>query len=120
MDGEIKPKVQIYYDGVCNLCSGLMDSIDHSEQGTRFELKDAHINPLPEGVTMDAAMRDMYVTDEKGMYKGADAVIRIMREYPHLKWLAALASLPGFHLLAKGIYRIVEKTRYWIFGRKTV
>lgn len=121
METESKPKVKIYYDGVCNLCAGLAETVDLSKRGSAFALNDISKGELPSGVSMAEAMRDIHAIDESGkMYRGADAVMRILREYPHLRWIAVIGSLPGFSLIAMLIYRIIEKTRYWIFGRKTV
>lgn len=121
MENKPEPKVKIYYDGVCNLCAGLAETIDLSKRGSHFALSDISTSILPEGVSKEAAMRDVHVIDEGGkMYRGSDAVMRILREYPHLRWIGIIGSLPGFSLIAMLIYRLVEKTRYWIFGRKTV
>ena len=114
-------KITVYYDGLCNLCSGVMDTVSTSSIGSEVEHKDISKDQLPEGITKEAAMHDVHVIDADGhMYKGADAVIKIFEQYPRLRWLAAIGRLPGIHLLAKGIYRVVEKTRYAIFGRKQV
>ncbi len=116
-----RQKIAIYYDGLCNLCAGLADKVDASQKESTFELKDIHKAGTLGDMAMDEAMHDVHVVDETGkMYKGADAILRIFAEYPHLKWLAKIGSLPGFRQLAMLIYRLVEKTRYWIFGRKTV
>jgi predicted DCC family thiol-disulfide oxidoreductase YuxK len=119
MESEGKPKVKIYYDGVCNLCSGLADTIDQSEHGANFSLNDISKDPLPQGVSKEEAMHDVHVVDESGtMYRGADAVLRVLDMYPGFRWIAALGRLPGLHLIAMGVYRVVEQTRYRIFGRK--
>lgn len=119
MEGQ--KKVEIYYDGVCNLCAGLADTIDLSDRKDSFELKDISKGHLPQDVDFSEAMHDVHVVDETGaVYQGADAVLKVLEHYPRLKWLAAIGWLPGFHGIAKLTYRVVEETRYWIFGRKTV
>jgi predicted DCC family thiol-disulfide oxidoreductase YuxK len=121
MEIESKPKVKIYYDGVCNLCAGLAETIDLSQRGSHFALNDISKDELPVGVTMQEATRDVHVVDENGkMYRGSEAVMRILSEYPRLRWIAAICSVPGFSHVAILIYRVIEKTRYWIFGRKNV
>lgn len=116
---EGKPKVHIYYDGMCNLCSGVMDTVDSSKQADKFEMNDVTKGNLPAGVTYEAAMRDMHVVDESGhVYKGAQAVLKIFEQYPHLRWMAPIGRLPVISLLADGMYRVVAETRYWIWGRK--
>ena len=114
-------KITVYYDGLCNLCSGVMDTVAASSISSTVGHKDISKDELPIGITKEQAMHDVHVIDAEGrMYKGADAVMMIFEQYPHLRWLAAVGRLPGIHLIARGIYRIVEKTRYLLFGRKKV
>ena len=114
-------KIHIYYDGVCNLCSGVMDKIDKSSKAQTFEMNDVTRGQLPPGKSFEQSMRDMHVVDEKGnVYAGAQAVLKIFEQYPHLAWLAPIGRLPGMNFIAAGLYRIVAVTRYWIFGRKQV
>jgi len=117
---ESQPKITVYYDGVCNLCSGLMDTIGTSSKGDAVARVDITKGALPAGVTQQEALHDMHVLDSDGrMYKGADAVLKIMEQYSHLAFLVRLGRMPVLHTIAEGMYRVVEKTRYWIFGRKT-
>lgn len=121
MEEQSKPKISIYYDGSCNLCSGLTDRIDLSEHGSAFTLTDISKGRLPVGVSKEEAMHDVHVVDQNGrMYRGVDAVLRILEEYPRLRWLAVIGSFPGFRQLFMFMYRIVERTRYSIFGRKKI
>ena len=119
MENQQQKKIRVYYDGLCNLCAGIMDNVEKSSKGGIFEHKDITKGELPQGMSLEEAMHDVHVVDEAGrMHKGADAVLKMFEYYPHLTWLATLGRLPGVDLLAAAIYRIIEKTRYWIFGRK--
>ena len=114
-------KIHIYYDGVCNLCSGLMDTVEKSSQGAKFERIDVTQGNLPPGKSYREAMHDMHVVDKDGqVYRGAQAVLKIFEQYPHLRWMATIGRVPGMGLVATVLYRIVAETRYWIFGRKQV
>ncbi len=114
-------RITVYYDGVCNLCSGLMDTVDKSSHGSSFVHADISQGSLPEGVTQAEAMRDVHVVDQAGrLHKGADAVFNILEQYPRWRLIVWMGRLPVFNLVAAGLYRAVEKTRYWIFGRKHV
>ena len=115
-----KPKVTIFYDGMCNLCSGLADTLDESKRGSDFILNDISNGVLPAGVSKEAAMRDVHVLDESGhIYRGAEAVLRILKGYPRMRWIATIGAVPGFKQLLMLAYRVVEKTRYFVFGRKS-
>lgn len=113
-------KIHIYYDGVCNLCSSSIGRVASSSKGGLFQATDVTKGTLPKGVDMESAMRDMHVEADGTLYRGADAVLRIMREYPLLRPFAALGSLPGIHLVARGAYRLLANSRYRIFGKKEV
>lgn len=118
---ESQQKITVFYDGMCNLCSGLMDTVESSSKGSAFVHADISKGALPQGVTQAEAMRDVHVVDEAGkVHKGADAVLKILEQYPRWRPLVWLGRLPVFNLIAAALYRIVEKTRYWIFGRKHV
>ena len=112
-------KITIYYDGVCNLCSGLMDTIATSDKKDMFTGVDASTAELPPGVTKEDAMHDIHVVDEEGRaHRGIDGVLKVFETYPQLKFLATIGRLPGFYVLGKALYRCVEQTRYYIWGRK--
>lgn len=115
---RMNKKLTIYYDGVCNLCAGLADDLAASSQKDRFDMRDISEGTLPQGVSHDEAMHDVHVEDEGTMYRGADAVLRILGTYPRWRLLARLGMWPGFHLVAVLLYRAVEKTRYSFFGRR--
>ena len=115
----MEKKIHIYYDGICNLCAGAMEGISDSAQKSRFEMHDVTAGSLPPNVTYDAAMKNMHIQDEQGrVFEGAQAVLKIIEQYPAWRWLARLGQLPGFSLIAAGIYRIVAETRYYFFGRR--
>jgi predicted DCC family thiol-disulfide oxidoreductase YuxK len=118
---ESQPKITVYYDGVCNLCSSLMATVAQSSHGSAFAPVDISGGQLPQGVSKEAAMHDVHVVDAQGrVYKGADAVLKILEQYPRLRFLSSLGRAPASSHIAAGVYRLVEKTRYWIFGRKRV
>jgi predicted DCC family thiol-disulfide oxidoreductase YuxK len=96
-----------------------MGTIATSENGASIAGIDASQGVLPEGVTMADAMHDVHAVDAEGtLHKGIDAVFLVFDQYPYLQWLAKFGRLPGVYLLSKALYRIVEKSRYYIWGRK--
>ena len=118
---ESPGKIYVYYDGVCNLCSGIVGTMSTSSKASAFTPVDISKGILPSGMTKKEAMGDVHIVDENGiMYKGIDAVLKILEQYPNLRTLASLGRLPVIYGILAGVYRVVEKSRYWIFGRKPV
>ena len=109
-----RPTIEVYYDGTCPMCSVFADTLEGSSQGGRFEKQDVTQGKLPEGASFDDVWKEMYVVEEGKQYKGADAVLRIMREYPQWRWLAWLGEKPGFNWCAHCVYRLVAANRHRI------
>ena len=108
-------KISVYYDGTCNLCNSGIRTISGNET---FDTKDVTEGTLPPSISYEAAMRDMHAVDETGrVYKGADAVLRIAQVYPRLRWLGSIGRLPIIRQILQGMYWIIARTRYRIFGR---
>ncbi len=107
-------KLSIYYDGTCNVCSKVVEKICRSSQNEKFEPIDITHARLPKGITSAQAQRDVHAVDEHGkQYVGIDAVVRILKEYPHWRPIAWIISLPGIKQGAAFIYRIVATNRHW-------
>jgi predicted DCC family thiol-disulfide oxidoreductase YuxK len=110
-------RVRIYYDGTCRLCSGLIERVEHSAQAGSFE-PIRNSTALPDGITYDAAQRDVYVRGRDGrLYRGADAVLHVLSHYPLLRPLAWICSLPLLKQLSAVLYRLIADNRYRIWGR---
>ena len=90
-------KVTIYYDGLCNLCSGAINTIAESTQKERFTVFDVTNGPLPPNVSREEALRNMYAVATDGrLYKGADAVLKILEEYPNSRWISYIGRMPVY------------------------
>lgn len=110
-------KIDIYYDGTCRVCNAFAGSVANSEEKDKFTPKDLTKGNLPTGVTFEQAWRDMYVVEEGGvMYKGADAWLRVLEEYPRWRWLAKIGRLPGIYQCIKLGYRLFATNRHRIPG----
>ncbi len=101
------------------MCTVFMDTVEESAHGDTFAKQDVTKGQLPEGASFDDVWKEMYVVEDGVQYKGADAVLRIMREYPLWRPVAWLGGLPGFNALAHVIYRTVAANRHRIWKRKT-
>jgi predicted DCC family thiol-disulfide oxidoreductase YuxK len=115
-----KPKIEVYYDGTCPMCTAFVGAVEESAQGEKFAKEDVTKGNLPTGATFDDVWKEMYVVEDGVQYRGADAVLRIMREYPVWRPLAWIGSLPGFNWCAHCIYRVVAANRHRIPWKRRV
>jgi predicted DCC family thiol-disulfide oxidoreductase YuxK len=105
-------KIPIYYDGTCGLCNGIIGKLEQSSQGENFEPIPI-VEKSPPGVTAAEAWHDVHAIDSNGkMYRGGDAVLFILFQYPRWRWLAAIGKLPGIRQLVSLGYRIVADNRH--------
>ena len=104
-------KVHIYYDGTCKMCSGIVQKLEHSSQGSLFSPTKI-AEHLPEGVTTSEARRDVHAVDKNGtVYRGADAVLYIISQYPQWRWVAFMGRLPLIRQVVRILYRIIADNR---------
>src|SRR5262245_14114918 len=109
-------KITVYYDGLCRGCSFAAESL-----GKDAQLVDVSSGKMPELVSFHEAMHDVHIVDEAGyVYKGAEAVIKLLERNPRTRILGRIARAPGMHLIVLGLYRFISHYRYWLFGRKNV
>ena len=113
----------ILFDGVCNLCNGLVQFVIPRDPGGRFQfgaLQSAsarrvldlhHVpDPAPDSV--------MLVEEGTGtVYAGSTAVLRIARHLT-FPWPLASALLVVPRPLRDWIYALVARHRYRWFGRR--
>lgn len=108
----MEKKIEVYYDGMCNMCTASMRALEKSSQGPVFKAIDVTKGTLPPGKDETAALHDMHAVDEQGnIYVGAEAILRILGEYPRWRWLARLGGIWGIRHLLHIAYRIVASHR---------
>jgi predicted DCC family thiol-disulfide oxidoreductase YuxK len=116
-------KLLLLYDGECNLCLATVEKLRRirtQAKLTMLPLQEADPVLLPKGIQREDLLEELHVVDGEGrLYKGAEAVIRIMRTVPGLAWLAGLYRVPGMKGPAQSVYRFIAKHRYRLFGKKT-
>ncbi|MDQ3076625.1 MAG: DCC1-like thiol-disulfide oxidoreductase family protein [bacterium] len=109
-------KPTIVYDGECSMCVVVMKKIDSSSIGSEFKKINIH-QSLPAGVTHEEVKKEIHFFDRNGkIYKGSEAIIKILDEYSRFKLIAKIGTFPGIkHLLSIG-YKFVAANRHFIFG----
>jgi len=114
-------RLVLLYDGECNLCLNtvaLLRKIRTTADLIMVPLQEAPPELLPMGVAREELLAQLHVTDGSGkLYRGPEAVVRIMRTVPSLRWIGFLYRLPGMKKPAELLYRLIAKHRYRLFGR---
>jgi len=108
-------KMSICYDDTCSLCSHIVGKIKNTPQGRFFKFIGVYENreKLPVNFKQAEVERDVHFIDPAGeIYKGADAILKILNHYPYLKYFARVFGLPGIKFLFKKIYRLIADNRH--------
>src|SRR5262245_20352389 len=111
----------ILFDGVCNLCNGFVRFIIRRDDRRLFrfgtlqsEAGKALLTPLARN---EGEMTSVVLLDNGHIYSESDAVIRILSELgPVWRFCRVFSVIP--RVIRNGIYKLVSRTRYGIFGRR--
>lgn len=111
----------IYFDGVCLLCEGLVKwIIRHDRKGVfKFaSLQSAYAKRALAGLAKVDGLNTVVLQTEDRFYLESSAVLMIFK-YLGFPWsLLTLAwIIPSF--IRNGIYRLVAKSRYSWFGKRS-
>ncbi len=110
-------KKTIYYDGSCPMCTNFIARIDASEEKERFAPKDIKREPLPKLFTQEQVEKEMHVIDTDGrVYKNADAILKILEEYPRWRILTVIGGWPIIRQLLPFGYNFIAANRHFLFG----
>ena len=113
----MKPQLVIYYDGICFLCSNLVDfSIRHDHE-KKIQYSPLQSNYAKRTLNMDETSDIDTVIVKQGdtVFKKSEAAFIILKFLNHpLQYLRFV--IPRF--LADKIYNLVSRKRYNWFGKK--
>ena len=110
----------LLYDGVCNLCSRLVNFIIKRDKKAKFlfvSLQSASGQSLLKkfGLPTDDFDSVVYIKNDKYFLKSS-AILHILKEMGGIwKLFFIFIIVPNF--IRDFIYKIIAKTRYKIFGR---
>ena len=110
----------IFFDGVCNLCNGLVQFIIRHDKKGKFRfasLQSETAVRLLEGKVDMKEMRTLILLDNGKVYLRSRAVLRVASRLDGI-WKASgiLYIFPVF--LADPVYNLVSRYRYRLFGKK--
>ena len=111
----------ILFDGVCNLCNGLVNWIIRHDDHKQFmfaSLQSAYGQKLvSKSGLKDSHMDSFILSDEDVIYERSTAALRVLK---HLGGVYALAYgfivIPAF--IRNAVYNFVAKHRYRWFGKR--
>ncbi|MDP3792161.1 MAG: DCC1-like thiol-disulfide oxidoreductase family protein [bacterium] len=110
-------KKTIYYDGSCPMCTVIIGKVDDSLQKGKFNPKDITKESLPQNLTKSEVEKEIHLIDSDGkVYKNAEAILKILEEYPRWKFLAKIGRLPVIKQLLPLGYKFIAVNRHFIFG----
>lgn len=117
LDQDDKQKKTIYYDGSCPMCTTIIGKVGGSSQKEKFDPKNTAKEPLPQNLTKEQVEKEIHVIGSDGrVYRNAEAILKILEEYPRWKFLVKLGGLPLIKQLLPIGYKFVAANRHFIFG----
>jgi len=110
----------ILFDGVCNLCNSFVQFVIKRDKTKTFQfasLQSAYGMALCTHFGLPISRQKTIVLyDGQKIYTESDAVIKIARSLNGIwKSVSALMILPSF--IRNGVYRIIARSRYKLFGK---
>mgnify|MGYP001315367447 FL=1 len=113
----MKPQLVIYYDGICFLCSNLVDFSIRHDYEKKIQYSPLQSNYAKRTLNMDETSDIDTVIVKQGdtVFKKSEAAFIILKFLNHpLQYLRFV--IPRF--LADKIYNLVSRKRYSWFGKK--
>jgi len=110
----------LLYDERCALCQRSVQTLGRLKLAvplTMLPLQRADLSSLASGLTREQLMAELHVITRGGeVFRGADAVFRILQEVPSLRWISMIGRIPGLHGASRTVYRWIARHRYRLFG----
>lgn len=112
----------ILYDGVCVLCSGWMRFVLRRDRDAMFRftpIQSDYGRTLALALNINPDDPDTNALVWKGQsYRRSDAAITVLSQLPGWGWVRGLRAAP--RVLRDGVYRLIARTRYRMWGRHAV
>lgn len=108
------PRLVLYYDGLCPLCSREIAHYRRRAAGLPIAFVDITgpgFDAVAQGLAPDRIHRVMHVRLDGTLYTGVEAFVAIWRVIPGFGWLARLVRLPLVYPVARVSYRLFAAVR---------
>jgi predicted DCC family thiol-disulfide oxidoreductase YuxK len=109
----------ILFDGVCIFCSRWVQFVVARDKAARFRftpIQSDYGTRLAQAVGIDANDPDTNAVIHDGVaYMKSDGALTVLSFLPGWGWTRALFAVPRF--IRDGVYNMIAKNRYRIFGK---
>lgn len=114
-------KTLVLFDGVCNLCNGTVQFIINRDPKGTFKFTSLQSEAGQEVIKKFNlpvnSLHSILVVENNVCYERSDAALHIAKHLPWpWKWLPAFGILPRF--IRDGVYDLIAKNRYRMFGKQ--
>ncbi len=106
----------VFYDGSCPMCTVIINKIDDSSKGNKFSMRDITKESLLQDFTREDVEKEMHVVADGKIYKNAEAILKILEEYPSWKFFVWIGRLPIVKQILPIGYNFVAANRHFLFG----
>lgn len=113
----------VLFDGVCNLCNGFIDFVIKRDKSKRIfysSLQDTQSKTLVNefGIQLEDDFSTIYYYSEGKIYSESTAILKIFKELSPMYRLIAKVGLVIPTFIRNGMYKVISKNRYFLFGKK--
>jgi predicted DCC family thiol-disulfide oxidoreductase YuxK len=110
----------ILFDGVCNLCNGFVNFLIDRDTNKQFKFASLQ-SSFGENVLLKNSLatddyQSVIVLENEELFTKSSAIFKVIERLPNWRWLRIFKTLPNFIL--DGIYGLVARNRYRIFGKR--
>jgi len=105
----------LIYDDYCNICNLGVEKVKKLDKTKLIKLSPLSNPQIPSDIklpTKEEMQKHMYLISPDGqIFKGVDAIARMMTIFPDSKLMGKIVSFPIFRPFARLIYAIVARNR---------
>lgn len=111
-----KPKMNIYYDGSCPMCTAIIDKVGDTSKAS-FTMVDITKNKTPPEFTKEDVLKEIYVVDSNGkIYKNAEGILAILDVHFNSRFFIKIGRVFVLRQILHYGYGIISRNRHFLFG----
>jgi predicted DCC family thiol-disulfide oxidoreductase YuxK len=112
--------IVILFDGVCNLCNGFVNFLIDRDTNKQFKFASLQ-SSFGESILLKNNLptddyQSVIVLENEELLTKSSAIFKVIERLPEWRWLRIFKVLPNFIL--DGIYGLIARSRYHIFGKR--